>query len=79
MINAIYEMFPSEDFLSADGFDSAILGVESNTMVLIYSVQKCVDILCEDMSREDAIEYLEFNVFHTYCGEKTPIWCYDLV
>jgi len=26
------------------------------------------------MDDEEAIEYLEFNTFGAYVGEKTPIW-----
>jgi hypothetical protein len=28
----------------------------------------------EDMSYEDAIEHLEYNVFGSYVGENTPIY-----
>jgi hypothetical protein len=77
MINLIIEKFEEETFLKADGFDKAIIGVEEKTMRLIYSVSKCISILCVDMSEEDALEYFEFNVKDTYMGEKTPIWCED--
>ena len=77
MINEIIEQYGEETFLKADGFDKAIIGVEENSMRLIYSVSKCLAILCEDMSQEDAIEYFEFNVKDSYMGEKTPIWCED--
>lgn len=31
-------------------------------MKLVYSVPKCIEILCRDMSEDDAIDYFEFNV-----------------
>ena len=77
MIETILNRYEDEQFLKADGFDSAIIGVDESTMRLIYSVSKCIEILCEDMSEEDAIEYFNFNVSGSYMGEKTPIWCYD--
>ena len=77
MINEIIEQYAEETFLKADGFDKAIIGVEENSMRLIYSVSKCLAILCEDMSQEDAVEYFEYNVKGSYMGEKTPIWCED--
>lgn len=77
MIETILNRYEDEQFLKADGFDSAIIGVDESTMRLIYSVSKCIEILCEDMSEEDAIEYFDFNVSGSYMGEKTPIWCYD--
>jgi len=46
-------------------------------MRLIYSVTKMIEILSEDMSEEDAIEHLEYNVFCAYVGENTPIYCHD--
>ena len=77
MIDKILEWFPEEEILKADGFDEAIIGIDTNEMRLIYSVSKCIEILCKDMDMEDAIEYFDFNVSGSYMGEKTPIWCYD--
>lgn len=78
MLEIIIEQYGDEVFLKADGFDQAIIGVEEDTMRLIYSVQKCIHILTEDMSEEDALEYFSYNVLRSYVGEKTPIWCYDM-
>lgn len=76
-INDILESYPEEEFLKADGFDDAIIGVEEYSMRLIYSVSKCIDILCMDMTEEDALEHFDYNVRGSYVGEKTPIWCVD--
>jgi hypothetical protein len=76
-IELILNQYPDEEFLLADGFNDAILGVDEKEMRLIYSVSKCLDILKLNMSREEAVEYFEFNVSGAYMGEKTPIWCYD--
>ena len=79
MLESIIEYYGEEVFLKADGFDQAILGVEEETMRLIYSVQKCVEILKEDMLEEDAIEYFNYNVLRSYYSDnKTPIWCHDM-
>lgn len=77
MIEDLIEIYPEETFLKADGFDEAIIGVEESSMRLVYSVSKCIDILCNEMSLEDACEYFNFNVRGAYVGEKTPIWCAD--
>lgn len=77
MIDNIIENYYEEEFLKADGFDDAIIGVEESTMRLIYSVSKCLDILQQDMSEIDALEYFTYNVSGSYVGEKTPIWCWD--
>jgi hypothetical protein len=49
MIDNILENYPEEEFLKADGFDEAILGVDDTSMRLIYSVSKCIEILMKDM------------------------------
>jgi hypothetical protein len=77
-LESILEKYPDETFLKADGFDDAILGVDESTMRLIYSISKCIDILMEDMSDEDALEHFYYNVSGSYMGEQTPIWCDDL-
>jgi len=79
MIDNILENYPEEEFLEADGFNEAILGVDDTSMRLIYSVSKCIEILMKDMSDEDAFEYFYFNVSGAYVGEKTPIWCNDII
>lgn len=45
MLDRILDNFYEEDFLLADGFDEAVIGVEENDMRLIYSVSKCLEIL----------------------------------
>lgn len=78
MLESILENYYEEEFLKADGFDEAIIGVEENSMRLIYSVKKCLEILQNDMGELDAMEYFTYNVSGAYVGEKTPIWCWDI-
>ena len=75
-LEEIIEMFPEEEFLTADGFDGAIVGVEPNSMRLVYNRDKMIGILMsdEEMEEIDAIEYLEYNTWNAYVGEKTPIF-----
>ena len=80
MIEEIMERYQEEEFLKADGFDDAIIGLSedfNSPMRLIYSVNKCLDIIMRDMNYNDAIEHFTFNVSGAYMGEKTPIWCWD--
>jgi hypothetical protein len=78
MLNSILENYPDETFMIADGFNEAVIGFDVHSMRLIYSVSKCIEILEEDMSSEDAIEHFNYNVSGGYVGEQTPIWCYDV-
>ena len=67
---------PETEFLIVDGFDDAVIGYDVNTYRLIYSVQKCTDILMQQgLDEIDAIEHLHFNTIGAYVGENTPIWC----
>jgi len=77
-LQSILENYPDETFLKADGFDDAIIGFDEHSLRLIYSMSKCLDILMEDMSDEDALEHFYYNVSGAYVGEQTPIWCNDL-
>jgi len=77
MMNKILDQYIGEEFLIADGFNEAIIGVEENEMKLIYSVAKCLKILEEEMTELEAIDYFTFNISGAYVGEKTPIWCWD--
>ena len=65
--------------LFADGFDSAILGICPVSFRVIYSRNKCIYALVDndDMTIDDAIEYLEYNTFSAYVGEYTPIFIED--
>lgn len=77
MLQDILEYYNEEDLLIANGFDDAVIGVDEHSMRLIYSVSKCLEILEEHMSEEDAIEYFQYNVSSAWVGDKTPIWCFD--
>ena len=75
-LNDIIESYPDEEFIKADGFDDAIIGIEANSLRLVYSVESAVEILMskEGMSEDDALEYLYFKTITSCVGEKTPIW-----
>ena len=73
------KMEAPEDALTADGFDEAIIGLAeraTSTMVVAYDFDKCVGILMsrDDMSYEDAIDYMGFNVTGAWVGEGTPVF-----
>lgn len=70
--------YPDAEILKADGFDDAVIGINEETMKLVYSVEKCVEILMavDGMEHWEAREYLDFNSIGAYVGELTPIWLY---
>jgi hypothetical protein len=80
LLEGILEYYPEEEILKANGFDSAVIGIEVNTMRLIYSSTKIIETLIEkdEMTLEEAIEHYEYNILGSYVGEKTPIHCDDM-
>ena len=77
-IDKIFQEYSDETFIIADGFDDAILGIDEKSNRVIYSIDKCLQILLsQGMSATEAVEYFDFNVAGSYIGEKTPIWCDD--
>lgn len=65
-------LFP--EALFADGFDKAIMGWEASSCVVVYDYLKCMNILMErdGMAKQEAHEYMEFNVINAYVGDFTP-------
>ena len=75
ILERISELNPKA--LKADGFDDAILGITTrigDDSLLAYDYDKCIKILQKDLSYEEAVEYMEFNVVGSYVGEGTPIF-----
>ena len=70
MLDKIIEWFPEEEILKADGFDNAIIGIDDTSMRLIYSVNKCIEILVseENLNEEDALEVCYFTFVSRVMG-----------
>jgi hypothetical protein len=78
IVENIIENYGEVTFLKADGFDDAVIGYDEQSIRLIYSVSKCIEILInQGLSFTDAYEHFYYNVKGSYMGEKTPIWCID--
>jgi len=78
-LEEILEFYEGDELLVADGFDDAVIGICHQSQRLIYLYSKCLDILInrDDMSIEEADEFMGFNVVSAYMGDNTPIWCMD--
>ena len=67
-----------DDLLFADGYDNAIIGVAAgfDCPRVVYDTERMAELLVEDdeMTYEEAWEWLEFNTFGAYVGESTPIY-----
>ena len=65
--------------LMADGFEDAWIGFTLNSHhahVAVYDWAKCVQILMDrdDMSEENAIEFINFNTLDAYVGDDGPLF-----
>jgi len=62
--------------LKVDGLDSAIIGIgrQFTQQFFVYDYDKCVEVFMtrDDMSEEDAREWMEVNVVGAYMGPGTP-------
>ena len=72
-----------DKILLADGFEDAFIGVVESfgsAPKSCYNYDGCITILMEgdvmngepQMTYDEAVEYLEFNVTQAYVGEYTP-------
>jgi len=70
--------------LFADGFEEAVIGVDTTThnsvARVVYSKAKMIEVLVETegCTVEEALEFLEFNVYSAYMGQGTPIYVDDM-
>jgi len=80
-LQSIYDKYPDEEFLIADGYDNAIIGVEDSKMIIVYSTKKVLSILMEDeeMTYEDALEFFYYNIKGAHVGDKTPLFIDDMI
>jgi len=58
------------------GFDNCIVGVveEFGGNRVLYSKEKIIQKLMEDMSEEEAYEYFDYNIIGGYFGDQNPVF-----
>jgi hypothetical protein len=77
LLETILLQYPDNIFMIADGFDDALIGIEEKTMLLVYSKDKCLEILKEEMDYLEALEYLDYEVNVRYAIPGSPIFIND--
>jgi len=65
--------------LLADGFEKALLGVGERAgqpTIAVYDFDRCVAVLCErdNMSMDEAVDFMYYNVVGAWMGDETPIF-----
>ena len=56
-----------------EGFLGVIMDTDEGDPRAVYSIEKCIKKLSEDMSQDEATEYFWFNVAGAL-GEGYPMW-----
>lgn len=76
----ILDCFQDEDLLFIDGFDDAIIGIDTVSFRVVYSKEIMVEVLiAQGMSYDDAVDNFIFNIERTEVGDKTPIYCQTML
>lgn len=74
--DSIIDMYPDNEFMFADGFDDAIIGVLErfgSEPIVCYNREMVINKMVEDgMTREESEEYFDYNIIGAYVGETTP-------
>ena len=80
VLNFIDLHFPDEEIIYPEGFERAFVGItaEDESAKAVMSVNICIDILAEDMSRQQAEEYFWFNIAGSKMGKHSPVYIYTL-
>ena len=63
--------------IKLDGFDDCIIGLAEefgNGTRIVYSKEKIIEKLKEEMTHEEALEYYDYNILGGYFGEQNPIF-----
>ncbi|MBO7205689.1 MAG: hypothetical protein J6V08_04650 [Candidatus Methanomethylophilaceae archaeon] len=60
--------------LEGEEYDQAIVGISTDGK-LVYDYDELVNVLMEDMTPEEAMDYLDYNTLRAipYMGDKAPI------
>ena len=67
------------NYIKAEGFDSAIIGIDTNQERIIYSKQQMIDILVlNGLSIDESIEYLEHNTWNSATEKHSPIYLHPI-
>ena len=72
----VYALEFGEPFMRLDGLDSSVVGLDANNK-LVYSYSKMIDFFSKEMSYDDAIEWINFNIISIE-SDKTFRILYDL-
>ena len=77
MMDKIMDIYGQQELIKADGFDDAIIGIDCKSMRLIYSANKCIEILMRHTDEKEAMRFYQEEIASAWFGDRTPIFCED--
>lgn len=66
-MNEDYLQWVEDDAIRFTGLDEAIIGYDHRGL-LVYSYEKMLDVFMQDMTEEEAVEWIDYNVLGTNAG-----------
>ena len=66
-MNEEYLQWVADDAIRFTGLDEAIIGYDHRGL-LVYSYEKMLDVFMRDMTEEEAVEWIDYNVLGTNAG-----------
>jgi len=83
ILKQIENKYPEDTFVYPTGFETAIIGVEENSLRVVLSMKKVMELLMDgeeddedETAWEKARQHFDYNMTG-YIGEKTPIFVDD--
>ena len=74
MIDGELPLFIGSTQADIKKYEQAIIGQDDASLRIVYSANKIVEILSEEMTPEEAEEFYEYNILGAYMGDMTPIY-----
>lgn len=71
-------MYPDENFITLQGFEDALIGVQDRTMRLVYSKSKIMRQLIREMDYETAMLHFDNNIEGKLDTPRMPIIVNDM-
>lgn len=70
----ILDRFQDIEFITLPNHNNAVIGIDLDNEVLVYSVNIIIDNLKEIMPEDEAMEYLDYNIINAHMGNKMPVF-----
>ena len=74
MIDGEMPLFIGSTQAEIKKYEQAIIGQDDASLRIVYSADKIIEILSEEMTPEEAEEFYEYNILGAYMGDMTPIY-----